>query len=83
MPHPARLKSHLQQRADSKSGCLQLAFETIELGGSGSGFCAGDAQFLDAYAEVRNMCAPTVPGPVQVASAAAGAWPAGSAFGSI
>lgn len=35
-----------------------------------SGFCAGDAVFLEAYAEVRNMCAPTVPGPVQHASAA-------------
>ncbi len=35
-----------------------------------SGFCAGDADFLEAYAEIRNMCAPTVPGPVQHASAA-------------
>ena len=40
------------------------------LPGLRSGFCAGDAAFLDAYAEIRNMCAPTVPGPVQHASAA-------------
>jgi N-succinyldiaminopimelate aminotransferase len=41
------------------------------LPGLRSGFCAGDAAFLDAYGEIRNMCAPTVPGPVQHASAAA------------
>lgn len=41
------------------------------LPGLRSGFCAGDATFLDAYTEIRNMCAPTVPGPVQHASAAA------------
>ncbi|MEQ1652948.1 MAG: aminotransferase class I/II-fold pyridoxal phosphate-dependent enzyme [Hyphomicrobium sp.] len=41
------------------------------LPGLRSGFCAGDATFLDTYAEIRNMCAPTVPGPVQHASAAA------------
>jgi aspartate/methionine/tyrosine aminotransferase len=41
------------------------------LPGLRSGFCAGDATFLDAYAEIRNMCAPQVPGPVQHASAAA------------
>ncbi len=41
------------------------------LPGLRSAFAAGDATFLDAYAEVRNMCAPTVPGPVQHASAAA------------
>lgn len=41
------------------------------LPGLRSGFCAGDPTFLDAYAEIRNMCAPTVPGPVQHASAAA------------
>ena len=41
------------------------------LPGLRSGFCAGDAAFLAAYAEIRNMCAPTVPGPVQHASAAA------------
>lgn len=41
------------------------------LPGLRSGFCAGDAAFLESFAEVRNMCAPTVPGPVQHASAAA------------
>lgn len=41
------------------------------LPGLRSGFCAGDAVFLETYAEIRNMCAPTVPGPVQHASAAA------------
>ena len=41
------------------------------LPGLRSGFCAGDATFLETYAEIRNMCAPTVPGPVQHASAAA------------
>ena len=41
------------------------------LPGLRSGFCAGDAAFLEAYAEIRNMCGPQVPGPVQHASAAA------------
>jgi N-succinyldiaminopimelate aminotransferase len=41
------------------------------LPGMRSGFCAGDATFLDTYGEIRNMCAPQVPGPVQHASAAA------------
>lgn len=41
------------------------------LPGLRSGFCAGDAAFLEAFAEIRNMCAPQVPGPVQHASAAA------------
>ncbi|MBS0234343.1 MAG: aminotransferase class I/II-fold pyridoxal phosphate-dependent enzyme [Proteobacteria bacterium] len=40
------------------------------LPGIRSGFCAGDPQFLEAYGEVRNMCAPTVPLPLQHASAA-------------
>lgn len=40
------------------------------LPGLRSGFCAGDAAFLETYAEIRNMCAPTVPGPVQHASVA-------------
>jgi aspartate/methionine/tyrosine aminotransferase len=40
------------------------------LPGLRSGFCAGDAAFLQIYGEVRNMCAPTVPLPVQHASAA-------------
>ena len=41
------------------------------LPGMRSGFCAGDAGFIETFAEVRNMCAPQVPGPVQHASAAA------------
>jgi aspartate/methionine/tyrosine aminotransferase len=40
------------------------------LPGIRSGFCAGDPQFLEAYGEVRNMCGPTVPLPIQHASAA-------------
>ena len=40
------------------------------LPGLRSGFCAGDPAFIEAYGEVRNMCAPTVPLPVQHASAA-------------
>jgi aspartate/methionine/tyrosine aminotransferase len=41
------------------------------LPGLRSAFCAGDAMFLESLAEIRNMCAPTVPGPIQHASAAA------------
>lgn len=41
------------------------------LPGMRSGFCAGDARFLAAYGEIRNMCAPQVAGPIQHASAAA------------
>lgn len=41
------------------------------LPGLRSGMCAGDAEFLEAFAEIRNMCAPTIPGPIQHASAAA------------
>jgi aspartate/methionine/tyrosine aminotransferase len=40
------------------------------LPGLRSGFCAGDADFLDALAEIRNSIAPQVPGPTQHASAA-------------
>ncbi len=41
------------------------------LPGLRSGFCAGDATFLATFGEIRNMCAPQVPGAVQHASAAA------------
>jgi N-succinyldiaminopimelate aminotransferase len=41
------------------------------LPGMRSGFCAGDAAFLETYAEIRNLCAPQVAGPIQHASAAA------------
>ena len=40
------------------------------LPGLRSGFCAGDARFLDTLAEIRNSIAPQVPGPTQHASAA-------------
>ena len=40
------------------------------LPGLRSGFCAGDATFLDSLAEIRNSVAPQVPGPTQHASAA-------------
>ena len=40
------------------------------LPGLRSGFCAGDATFLDTLAEIRNSIAPQVPGPTQHASAA-------------
>lgn len=41
------------------------------LPGLRSGFAAGDAHFLAAYGEIRNMCAPQVPGIIQHASARA------------
>lgn len=41
------------------------------LPGLRSGFCAGDATFIETFAELRNMCAPQVPGAIQHASAAA------------
>ena len=40
------------------------------LPGLRSGFCAGDARFLESFAEIRNMVAPQLPGPTQHASAA-------------
>ncbi|MCC0007430.1 MAG: aminotransferase class I/II-fold pyridoxal phosphate-dependent enzyme [Hyphomicrobiaceae bacterium] len=41
------------------------------LPGLRSGFCAGDAKFLEILAEVRNLVGPTMAGPIQHASAAA------------
>ena len=41
------------------------------LPGLRSGFTAGDGRFLDTLAEVRNLVAPQMPGPLQHASAAA------------
>lgn len=41
------------------------------LPGLRSGFCAGDGAFIETLAEVRNLVGPTMPGPVQHASAAA------------
>jgi N-succinyldiaminopimelate aminotransferase len=40
------------------------------LPGLRSGFLAGDAAFLETLAEIRNMVAPTMPGPIQHLSAA-------------
>lgn len=40
------------------------------LPGMRSGFAAGDGDFLDALAEIRNLTAPQMPGPVQHASTA-------------
>ena len=40
------------------------------LPGMRSGFCAGDGDFLETLAEIRNIVAPQMPGPVQHASAA-------------
>jgi aspartate/methionine/tyrosine aminotransferase len=40
------------------------------LPGLRSGFCAGDARFIETFAEIRNMVAPQVPGPTQHVSTA-------------
>ncbi len=40
------------------------------LPGLRSGFCAGDGDFLETLAEIRNLTAPQMPGPTQHASAA-------------
>lgn len=40
------------------------------LPGLRSGFCAGDAAFMETFAEIRNLVAPQVPGPTQHVSAA-------------
>jgi aspartate/methionine/tyrosine aminotransferase len=40
------------------------------LPGMRSGFAAGDGEFLDALAEIRNLTAPQMPGPIQHASTA-------------
>jgi N-succinyldiaminopimelate aminotransferase len=72
--------------AESPPGALAVAAATPErfrnllvfnslskrsnLPGLRSGFCAGDARFIDTFAEIRNMVAPQVPGPTQHVSAA-------------
>ena len=72
--------------ADPPPGALQVAATTPErfrnlvvfnslskrsnLPGLRSGFCAGDAEFLETFAEIRNLVAPQMPGPIQHASAA-------------
>ncbi|MBX9591355.1 MAG: aminotransferase class I/II-fold pyridoxal phosphate-dependent enzyme [Hyphomonadaceae bacterium] len=71
---------------DPPAGALAVALATPErfqnlvvfnslskrsnLPGLRSGFAAGDSAFLETLAEVRNMIAPTMPGPVQHVSAA-------------
>jgi N-succinyldiaminopimelate aminotransferase len=78
--------SEIYVGADAPAGGLQVAAATPErfrnlivfnslskrsnLPGMRSGFAAGDGAFLDALAEIRNLCAPQMPGPVQHASAA-------------
>jgi len=73
--------------AEAPTGGLQVAAATPEryknlivfnslskrsnLPGLRSGFAAGDADFLETFAEVRNMTAPQMPGVIQHASAAA------------
>ena len=72
---------------DAPVGALPVAIQTPErfsnlvvfnslskrsnLPGLRSGFMAGDGAFLETLAEIRNMVAPTMPGPAQHASAAA------------
>ena len=41
------------------------------LPGLRAGFCAGDGDFLELLAEIRNLVAPQMPGPIQHAAAAA------------
>ena len=51
-----------------------VAFNSLSkrsnLPGLRSGFCAGDGEFLEMLAEVRNVIGPQMPGPVQHVSAA-------------
>ena len=78
--------SEIYAGAEAPAGGLQVAAATPErfrnlvvfnslskrsnLPGMRSGFAAGDGDFLEALAEIRNLCAPQMPGPVQHASAA-------------
>lgn len=71
---------------DAPIGGLEVAAETPQrfknvvmfnslskrsnLPGLRSGFCAGDGDFLETLAEIRNLTAPQMPGPTQHASAA-------------
>jgi N-succinyldiaminopimelate aminotransferase len=72
---------------DAPTGTLQIALETPErfqnvvsfnslskrsnLPGLRAGFAAGDGDFLETLAEIRNLTAPQMPGIVQAAAAAA------------
>jgi aspartate/methionine/tyrosine aminotransferase len=78
--------SEIYVGADAPPGGLEVAARTPErfrnlivfnslskrsnLPGMRSGFAAGDGNFLEALAEIRNLTAPQMPGPVQHASAA-------------
>ena len=78
--------SEIYVGADAPPGGLEVAARTPErfrnlivfnslskrsnLPGMRSGFAAGDGNFLDALAEIRNLTAPQMPGPVQHASTA-------------
>jgi len=78
--------SEIYVGADAPPGGLEVAGRTPErfrnlivfnslskrsnLPGMRSGFAAGDGNFLDALAEIRNLTAPQMPGPVQHASTA-------------
>jgi aspartate/methionine/tyrosine aminotransferase len=78
--------SEIYVGADAPTGGLQVAAATPErfknlivfnslskrsnLPGMRSGFAAGDGDFLDALAEIRNLTAPQMPGPIQHASTA-------------
>ncbi len=71
---------------DAPTGGLEVAIKTPErfknivvfnslskrsnLPGLRSGLAAGDGDFLETFAEIRNLTAPQMPGPVQHASAA-------------
>lgn len=72
--------------AEPPPGALQVAAATSQrfrnlivfnslskrsnLPGLRSGFCVGDPKFLETFAEIRNLVAPQMPGPIQHASAA-------------
>jgi len=72
--------------SEAPTGGLEVALKTPErfknlvvfnslskrsnLPGLRSGFCAGDADFLEMLAEIRNLVGPQMPGPTQHASAA-------------
>lgn len=65
----------LQVAADTSEGFSNLVvFNSLSkrsnLPGLRSGFCAGDPDFLDKLAGIRNLIGPQMPGPVQHASAA-------------
>jgi N-succinyldiaminopimelate aminotransferase len=78
--------SEIYVGTDAPPGGLEVAARTPErfrnlivfnslskrsnLPGMRSGFAAGDGNFLDALAEIRNLTAPQMPGPVQHASTA-------------